>query len=145
MPIALDSSCLVAALSSWHSEWEKATATIDSLLATDLPLVIPAPALVEAYSVLTRLPSPLKVSPSAALTALIGTFGPPFGSIVSLSAASYLEVLAQAAEQDLAGGMIYDAIIAHCAREAGATSLLTLNPKHFARFAAPDLRIIVPG
>jgi predicted nucleic acid-binding protein len=66
-------------------------------------------------------------------------------TIVTLTATEQLAAIRQLADRDLGGGMIYDALIAACARKARATRLYTLNQKHF-RQVAPDLapRIFEP-
>jgi predicted nucleic acid-binding protein len=51
----------------------------------------------------------------------------------------------QACESEgLAGGPVYDALIAACARKAGVRAILTLNPDHFRRVGA-TVELVVPG
>jgi len=54
-------------------------------------------------------------------------------------------VLARAPAQGIAGGQTYDAVIATCARLAGADTLLTFNARHFRWLAHPGLTVVVPG
>jgi predicted nucleic acid-binding protein len=49
------------------------------------------------------------------------------------------------AEGSVAGGRTYDALIAACALETGATVLLTLNEAHFRQFEVPGLKVVVPS
>jgi predicted nucleic acid-binding protein len=44
----------------------------------------------------------------------------------------------------LGGGRVYDAAIAQCAAEAGATLLLTLNTKHFLPIAQAGFEVREP-
>jgi predicted nucleic acid-binding protein len=83
-------------------------------------VLVAAPALVETYSVLTRLP-PHRLSTADALTLLEANFMSP-GKIVALEAKSHRALLRKAPRQGIAGGRTYDAIIAECARRAKATS-----------------------
>jgi predicted nucleic acid-binding protein len=51
-----DSNCIVAAVSAWHEHYERAGAEIERRLTRGENLLLAAHSLVEAYSVLTRLP-----------------------------------------------------------------------------------------
>jgi predicted nucleic acid-binding protein len=53
--------------------------------------------------------------------------------IVALSTADYVGVIRDAAELSLAGGVVYDALIARAAQKAKVERLLTLNPQDFLR------------
>lgn len=68
MPAFLpDTSCMVAAVCDWHEHHERAREEIERRLDRDEVMVTAAPALVEAYAVLTRLPAPHRLSPEDAL------------------------------------------------------------------------------
>ncbi len=66
----------------------------------------------ETYSVLTRLPPPQRLSPSAARR-LIET---NFPDSVVLDEPSSREVLQRCVEADISGGAVYDALVASAAR-----------------------------
>jgi len=53
--------------------------------------------------------------------------------IVELTRSDYLRVLEQAAELNIVGGMIYDALIARAAEKLKVDKLLTFNVRHFRR------------
>jgi predicted nucleic acid-binding protein len=105
-------------------------------------MVVAGPALVEAYAVLTRLPAPHRLSPSDALRLIDANFADP-GRVVALDARGYVALLRRSGEA-LAGGRIYDAVIAQCAVKGRATALLTFNESDFAALAVPGLEIVVP-
>ncbi|MFP3941926.1 MAG: hypothetical protein ACLF0P_16650 [Thermoanaerobaculia bacterium] len=44
----------------------------------------------------------------------------------------------------VAGGAVYDALIAESAARAGADSIVTLNPRHFERVAPEGLLVVEP-
>jgi predicted nucleic acid-binding protein len=91
---------------------------------------------VETYSVLTRLPSPHRVSAPVARDYLRETFAlPP----LALEPDGYVWLLDLAAAESIAGGALYDAVVAATAREAGAT-LLTLD-----RRAVPTYQLLRVG
>lgn len=138
-----DTSCMIAALCSWHEHEQSAIAEMDRRLDHGDELVVAAPALVEAYSVLTRLPRPFRLSPETALALLERSFLQSRGPF-ALQGATYRALLREAAANSIAGGRMYDAVIARCALEAGATTLLTFNASHFQSFAARGLAIVIP-
>ena len=53
--------------------------------------------------------------------------------IVPLVEKEYLQVLVNMAELELAGGVVYDAIIAAVAQKSNCDALLTLNRRDFIR------------
>ena len=121
---------MVAAVSPWHLQNRPARMAIDEQRDLGRTLLIPAPALAETYSVLTRLPVPHRLAPEVAWQ-LIDENYLRDGQIVSLTADGYLRIVRGAARDGLTGGRIYDLVIAECARGSRATVLLTLNSKHF--------------
>ena len=69
-----ETSCLVAALCVWHEHNERAAREIERRLDRGESLVVAAPALVETYAVLTRLPSPHRLSPADSRALLEANF-----------------------------------------------------------------------
>ena len=120
--IAVDTSVVVAGFASWHEGHRPAAAAL-----TREPRV-PAHVLVEAYSVLTRLPPPHK-APAAIVTAFLAQRfrQPP----LMLASRSWMRLLVQAAGLGISGGAVYDALVAEAARHAGAT-LLTRDRRAMA-------------
>lgn len=135
---------MVAAVCAWHEHHDAAETEIGNRLRDRQRLLVAAPAVTEAYSVLTRLPPPHRLSPADALTLLDANFIRP-GRMVALTASGYRALLRRAPEEGLAGGRVYDAVIARCALKANSAALLTFNAAHFASFAELGLEIVVPG
>jgi predicted nucleic acid-binding protein len=106
-------------------------------------MVVAAPALIEAYSVLTRLPAPYRLSPADALRLMEANFMRPV-QVVALPGEDYSAILHGAPTGGISGGRIYDAIIAACAHTANVRTLLTFNDSHFRPLAGPDLAVVVP-
>lgn len=128
--VLVDSSCLVAAALPLH---EHHTATLSDLTrrrAAGHGLVVAAHSLFEAYAVLTRLPSPHRLSAVDALSVLERNWSST--ETVALDGAESWLVVKQLAQAGVAGGRVYDGLIAECARKANADELLTWNVKHFA-------------
>ena len=141
---AIDSRVIVAGLLAWHEAHDRAfRALVDALDDEGSGLVVPAPALVEAYSVMTRLPAPHRLAPGDAIDLLSGSFEGR-ATIVSLTGTETWRFLHNAAGEEIAGGSAYDALILRCARKAGATALLTLDRRDFSRLDTGAVRIVVP-
>ena len=143
-PFLPDTSCMVAAMCAWHEHHDQAREEIERRLQDAETLLVAAPALVETYSVLTRLPPPHRLSAPDALTLLEANFMST-GKIIALDARSYRALLRRAPRNGIAGGRTYDAIIAECARKVKGTTLLTFNLSHFIPFARIGLEIVMPG
>jgi predicted nucleic acid-binding protein len=140
----VDSSCIVAAVCAWHQHHDPAAAEIERRLRARERLATAAHALAEAYAVMTRLPAPHRLSPADALALIEGNFGEGAG-VTALSGSEYRSLLRAAAREGIGGGRTYDAVIAECARKAGAAVLLTFNAAHFAHLEAAGVRVVVPA
>jgi predicted nucleic acid-binding protein len=134
---------MVSALSYWHDHSERARAALRERLERGEQMVLAAPALVETYSVLTRIPTPLRVPAREALAAIDDVFIKD-RNIVALDSTAYLALLRQAPAEGISGGRISDAVIVACARAANVDTILTFKERHFRQFAGPGLTIAVP-
>lgn len=126
----IDSSCMVAAICTWHEHHVAAATEIEQRLDRGEQLAVSAPALVESYAVLTRLPAPHRLASSDAWTLLEANFV-AHRRIIALTGPAYVATLRALAKQGVGGGRTYDAVIAECAREAKPATLLTFNRRHF--------------
>jgi predicted nucleic acid-binding protein len=135
---------MVAAVCAWHEHHAPAAAELNRRLGFKEPMIVAAPALVEAYAVLTRLPPPHRLSAADALAVLDANFLRS-GRLMALDAASYRSLVRQAPKDGIAGGRTYDAVIARCAVRAKASTLLTFNQRHFRALAPAGIDIVVPG
>lgn len=139
---ALDTSVVVPALLDWHDHHQAAQRVVnDAIEAGDA--ILPLPALLEAYAVITRLPQPWRLGPRVARQLLAATFQPR-SRIVALEATEGWSLLSGIADLGVAGGTTHDAHILACAKKAGAARLATFNDRHFLRLDLGDLRLLVP-
>ncbi|HWH30738.1 MAG TPA: PIN domain-containing protein [Mycobacteriales bacterium] len=97
-------------------------------------------ALVETFSVLTRLPTGLRASPADAARLLAARFVAPL-LLDEQTALRLPEVLAGL---DIAGGATYDALVALAARDHGAT-LATLDARARGTYEMVGVRVVLPG
>ena len=139
---AADTSVIVASLLTWHEHHAASGRALEAAM-DDAPVVIPAPALVEAYAVMTRLPAPHRLSPRDAHALLEQNFA---GSarVEGLTGDECWAMLASLAADAIAGGRTYDAQILAAAVKCQATVLLTLNVQDFAALAHEDIEIRSP-
>ncbi len=129
--------------STWHVVRCHEPALSSLIDASKGGLVVPAPALSEAYSVMTRLPAPHRLAPADACELLSGSFERR-ATVVGLTEKESWRFLHETAGQGVAGGSTYDALILACARKARATRLLTLDRRDFVRLEAGEIEIVVP-
>ena len=138
--VLVDSSCLVAAALPHHEHHAATLSDLTRRRAAGHAFVVAAHSLFEAYAVLTRLPSPYRLSAIDALTVLERNWSTT--ETVTLDDVESWRVVKRLAEAGVAGGRVYDGAIAECARKARADELLTWNVKHFA---GPDgARAVTP-
>jgi predicted nucleic acid-binding protein len=126
-----DTSCLVAAVCSWH---EHHSATLEELLRRAKrreQMVMAAPALLETYAVLTRLPPPYRLRPGDALAVMEGSWART--EVVALSGTEVWPLLHGLPDSGVAGGSTHDAVVAACAHKARVHAILTWNVADFER------------
>lgn len=97
-------------------------------------------AVVETYSVLTRLPGDLRLAPTDAARLLTARFVPPLllGPEVAMDLPSVLGRLG------IAGGAVYDALVALAAVEH-AVDLATRDARARATYETVGARVVVAG
>jgi predicted nucleic acid-binding protein len=140
-----DTSCMVAALCSWHEHHERSARELERRLEAGEVLAVSAPTLVETYAVLTRLPSPHRLSPTDSLALLEANFLGDTVETVALAAEEYVRLLRSAPERGIAGGRTYDAVIVACAVAARADVILTFNERQFSQLADQSLQVVIPA
>jgi predicted nucleic acid-binding protein len=139
-----DTSVMVAAVCSWHESHDAATAELERRFARGDALIVAAPALVETYAVLTRLPPPHRLSPIDAMTLLDSNFLTG-STLTALDVKTYTTLLRNASGKGIAGGRVYDWVIAACAVKANVSVLMTFNAKDFMPLLPEQVEIQVPG
>jgi predicted nucleic acid-binding protein len=134
---------MLALVSTWHPKHSASAAEVDGRLGRGESLVIAGHSLAELYSVLTRFPPPYRLSPTHALGLIERNFAG--AEIVGLEAQGYLALVRDAPGLGVSGGTIYDALIAACAKRAGADTIMTLNERDFARVRPHGIAVVVPA
>lgn len=111
-PVLVDTSAAVAFLVQDHAHHDSTFAAL-----ADRQLGLAGHAAFETFSVLTRLPSPSRLVPTAAHRVLVANF--PHSRFLSREGTASL--LATLADHRIAGGSVYDALVGAVAGEHGLT------------------------
>lgn len=133
-----DTSVLVAASVPEHPQHPESLALL--LRLRDLDGACAAHTLAETYNTLTSTRRGYGW-PSFAAARVVEQTNKIF-TLVSLTTAEMIRVMQTASEQNIAGPIIYDALILSCARKVKANKIYTHNLKHF-RQVAPDLAAFI--
>lgn len=143
MTVVLDTSVLVAGLVEAHPSHRAAFPWLRRVAAGAERGAVAAHTVAETYAVLTALPHRPRITPAAGLE-LIRTNLRRF-RIVPLGTRDYQRVVRALAQADLAGGIVYDALIAWAAAKVRAERIVTLNPRDFDRLGPPfDVPVSAP-
>jgi len=141
MKILFDTSLIVAALVDTHPMHERAFPWVKRSKAKEFELVIAGHTLAELYAVLSTLPIKPRIPPSVAWR-LIHENIESTAKIVSLTPAEYISTIRRMPELGIAGGTVYDALIAKVAQKSKVERLITLNTEHFRRVWPEGKKII---
>ncbi len=133
--ITCDTSVLVAGFARWHTDHKSAAASIGRVGA------IVDHVAVETFSVLTRLPPPRRV-PAHLVTAFLDAHFP--GSVRRLTSPPSPDVLDIAVRAGIAGGAVYDLVVALAAQRAGAV-LLSLDQRAAKTYEAAGVEYELLG
>lgn len=142
MRFLVDTSIVIAAVTTWHQQRAAAIGELERRLAGGDEMMIAGHTLAEAYAVLTRLPAPHRLSLADA-TRVIEINFVEHAHVIALSADGYRSLLQDALTLGIAGGQMYDLVIAQTARGADVGVILTFNREHFQRM--PGLEVVVPS
>jgi predicted nucleic acid-binding protein len=129
----VDTSVAVAAFASWHDRHEAAL----QAMATEARLV--GQVALETYAVLTRLPPPHRSPAPLVVEFLTGSFTHP---MLVLPGRDHARLLATCSQSGIAGGAVYDAVVAATAVHAGET-LVTLDRRAMPTYQALGGRVIL--
>ena len=139
--IAADASVLVAAVVSWHERHRAAASALEAALGRK-SLIVPAPALHDAYAILTRLPAQHRLPHADAFHILRSSFST--ARVAGPKARDGWSMLRRWSVAPIGGSDAYDALVIEIARDAGARSLLSFKRADLERLAIPGIEILEP-
>ena len=131
MTSLLDTSVLVPALVEVHPNHERAYPWLERAAAGEINVAVSNHSLAETYATMTKLPVRPKIPPGLASRLLRD--GTVALTLVPLTAEDYHRTIGRIAELGLAGGMVYDALIACAAQKLDVEALVTFNVSDFRR------------
>lgn len=134
-PLALDTSVAIPLVVATHRAHAAVVAWWDGR-----EVALSGHALAETYSVLTRLPGDLRLTPADAERLLGERFAPP----LLLGRRAGRGLVAKLAGLGLAGGAVYDALVALAAAEHGCT-LATRDARAIGTYEAIGVQVVVAG
>lgn len=144
MKVLFDTSVLTAAVVEAHPRHDAALPWLQKAHRGTVEAIVSAHSLAELYAVLSSLPVKPRIGPALA-GRLVRENVEAVARIVALTAAEYSALLSDLAERGIAGGAVYDALIARVAEKAHADLLLTLNQRDFERVGVSEVvRIRTP-
>jgi predicted nucleic acid-binding protein len=143
LKVGVDTSCLVPLISSWHDHHEPTIRALEEFKRRKYRLITATHAVAECFAVLTRLPDRIRITPREAYERLTENLSQNF-AVVGLDPDACWLAMRTISGRDLGGGLIYDALIAHCCAQAGASILLTWDVQNFVRVAPSGLAVRDP-
>ncbi|MCI0420052.1 MAG: PIN domain-containing protein [Acidobacteria bacterium] len=132
MRVLFDTSVIVAGLLSGHGRHADAHPWLSRANARSIEMLVSGHSLAEVYAVLTRLPAQPRITAEMAWQLVLENII-KCAELVTLSGADYRALVEDLSLQGMAGGVVYDAVIARAASLAQADYLLTFNVHHFQR------------
>jgi predicted nucleic acid-binding protein len=136
MKVYFDTNILVAALQPNHIHHGRCFAAYVRVQEGAIEGCLSSLGLTELYSVLTRTPWPIPVSPKEILAVIEQSVVPRF-NIVDVSKQSYLAAIAACGNAGWKGGRAHDAVHIQAAVQAGCDVIYTYDVAHFQSLA-PD-------
>lgn len=135
MKIYFDTNVLVAAFQPDHIHHERSFAAYGRVQAGAIAGYISCHGLTELYSVLTRAPWKIPVSPREILAVIEQSILPRF-EIVEITRQSYLAAIGVCGNAGWKGGKVHDAVHIQAAAQAGCDVIYTFDTAHFEALAA---------
>lgn len=133
--VLVDTSVAVALVVADHEHHARTTEALEGRR-----LGLAGHAAYETYSVLTRMPAPVRRTPDAVRRLLAATF--PLPAQLSPDAAATL--LGELAEAEIGGGAVYDGLVGAAAREHAQT-LATRDRRALATYRVLDVDVELLG
>lgn len=132
MKILFDTNVLVAAILETHSKYPTAIKWLSKAKKKEINGIISVHTIAELYCTLTKIPIYPKIPPTT-VNKLIKNNVLSHFSIIEFTSEDYQTIINILSQENIQGGAVYDALIAHAALKAGADKLFTFNVRHFRR------------
>ena len=141
--IFFDTSVLIPAFAESHPNHKECFSLLEKTLTKKIDLITSAHALLEFYSVYSKLPLKTRISPLEIKKIMEENIYPNF-KIITLEEKDYREVISQISSLGLSGGIVYDLFHYMSARKAKANAVITYNDKDFHKVSFDKLPVFLP-
>src|ERR1041385_3822062 len=138
MKFFLDTNVLVAACVTDHEHHARAVPVIQLIHDEKAQGFVSGHSLLEAHSILTRLPRAPRILPAQAATLISDNFVKHF-ALATLTGKEYSDLCQKLGRDGVVGGRSYDLLHLACAEKCQADRIYTFNVNHFSELA-PHLR-----
>ena len=141
--IFFDTSVLIPAFAESHPNHKECFSILEKVSDKKIEVVTSSHALLEFYSVFSKLPLKTRISPLEIREIIEKNIYQNF-KIVVLEEKDYREVISQISSLGLPGGIVYDLLHYIAARKAKASLILTYNEKDFQKINFDKIPILLP-
>lgn len=138
MKLFLDTNVLVAACLADHEHHARAVPVVQMVHDGKAQGFLSGHSLLEAHSILTRLPRVPRIPAFQAATLISDNFIKYF-SLATLTGKEYGDLCQKLGREGIIGGRSYDLLHLACAEKCEADRIFTFNVNHFSELA-PHLR-----
>lgn len=141
--VFFDTSVLIPAFAESHPNHKECFSILEKSIDKKMEVVTSSHALLEFYSVFSRLPLKTRISPLEIKEIIEKNIYPNF-KIIPLEEKDYKEVISQVSSLGLSGGIVYDLFHYISARKAKANTILTYNEKDFQKINFEKIHVLLP-
>ena len=134
MKFFLDANVLVAACLADHEHHARAIPVVQMVHDRKAQGFVSGHSLLEAHSILTRLPRAPRIPPAQAAALISDNFVKYF-AITTLTGKEYSDLCQKLGREGIVGGRSYDLLHLACAEKCQAERIFTFNVNHFSELA----------
>lgn len=142
MSILLDSDVLVAGVLERHPHHARAKPWLQRAAAGEVDAVVAAHSLAQVYRVLTTYAIGPRIAPGDAAD-MIERDIVARCRVRAIDSRGHLKCIRALSRRGIAGGAVYDGLIAEVGRAARVDKIVTFNVADFRR-VAPDMDVVAP-
>ncbi|HMV43278.1 MAG TPA: PIN domain-containing protein [Leptospiraceae bacterium] len=138
-----DTSVLIPAFAEAHPNHKQCFSFLEKISNQKIEVVTSAHALLEFYSVFSKLPLKTRISPLEIKEIIEKNIYPNF-KVIALEEKDYKEIILQITSLGLSGGIVYDLFHVVAARKVKSNAIITYNEKDFQKINFAKIPIFLP-
>ena len=141
--VFFDTSVLIPAFAESHPNHKECFSLLEKVFDKKMEAVTSSHALLEFYSVFSKLPLKTRISPLEIQEIIEKNIYSNF-KIILAEEKDYKEVISQITSLGLSGGIVYDLFHYICARKAKVNTILTYNERDFQKINFEKISVLLP-